>query len=131
MDKEKRFESVAMNANNPNWQEAISRKSALYSRDDDIRSPFIRDYTRVLHSLAYRRLKHKTQVFYGGAGNDHICTRIEHVAHVDSVSNSIACTLGLNEELTRAIAMAHDLGHAPFGYIGVHYINVFTSQYLN
>lgn len=130
MNTEKKFESVAMNENQPDWQAAISRKSALYSREDDIRSPFIRDYTRVLHSLAYRRLKHKTQVFYGGAGNDHICTRIEHVAHVDSVSNSIARALGLNEELTRAIAMAHDLGHAPFGHKGEHYINTLTEKYL-
>lgn len=130
MYTEKKFESVAMNENNPDWLKAISRKDTLYSREDDIRSPFIRDYTRVLHSLAYRRLKHKTQVFYAGAGNDHICTRIEHVAHVDSVSNSIACALGLNEELTRAIAMAHDLGHAPFGHKGEHYINKLTTEYL-
>jgi len=125
-----KFESVAMNPGHPNWEKMISREFELYERTDDIRSPFTRDYTRVLHSLAYRRLKHKTQVFYGAAGNDHICTRIEHVAHVDSVSNSIARTLGLNEELTRAIATAHDLGHAPFGHKGEDCINELTNKYL-
>lgn len=54
-----------------------------------MRSPFARDYTRILHSLAYRRLKHKTQVFFY-IDNDHICTRMEHVAHVESVSHTIA-----------------------------------------
>ena len=106
------------------------RNSATNSRKDDIRSPFARDYTRVLHSLAYRRLKHKTQVFFNAAGNDHICTRIEHVQHVESVSNTIAKELGLNEELTRAIAIAHDLGHAPFGHQGEDVIKKLTQKYL-
>lgn len=119
-----------MNENHPHWKEAIRRDSSLYEREDDIRSPFTRDYTRILHSLAYRRLKHKTQVFYGAAGNDHVCTRIEHVAHVESVSNSIARTLGLNEELTKAIAMAHDLGHAPFGHQGEKCLTGLTEKYL-
>jgi len=126
----RKFENVAMREGHPNWEKAISRESQLYKRDDDIRSPFLRDYTRVLHSLAYRRLKHKTQVFYGAAGNDHICTRIEHVSHVDSVSNSIAMMLGLNEELTRAIAIAHDLGHAPFGHKGEQCLSKLTKEYL-
>lgn len=124
------FSKVAMTPDNPHWSGAISRESELYDREDDIRSPFSRDYTRVLHSLAYRRLKHKTQVFYGAAGNDHVCTRIEHVAHVESVSNSIAKTLGLNEELTRAIAMAHDLGHAPYGHKGEACLTKLTEKYL-
>ena len=81
------------------------------------RSEYERDYTRILHSLAYRRLKHKTQVFFN-IGNDHICTRMEHVQHVESVSCTIAKYLGLNVDLTRAIAMGHDLGHAPFGHEG-------------
>lgn len=99
---------VAVNNLNPRWKELIKRQDSLYERNDDIRSPFARDYTRVLYSLAYRRLKHKTQVFFNAAGNDHICTRMEHVQHVESVSNTIAKELGLNEELTRAIALAHD-----------------------
>ncbi|MDD4200377.1 MAG: HD domain-containing protein [Eubacteriales bacterium] len=112
------------------WEKLISRKSNLYSRDDDIRNPFMRDYTRILHSLAYRRLKHKTQVFFNAGGNDHICTRIEHVAHVESVANSIARNLGLNEDLTQAIAMGHDLGHAPFGHEGEEILRELTMEHL-
>ena len=94
---EKKFENVAVTQNNNNWETLTKRKTNLYGRKDDIRSEFARDYTRVLHSLAYRRLKHKTQVFFNAAGNDHICTRIEHVQHVESVSNTVAKCLGLNE----------------------------------
>jgi len=99
------------------WNESILRFGTLYAKEDEIRSEFNRDYNRILHSKAYRRLKHKTQVFYATT-NDHICTRIEHVNHVASVSYSIAHFLGLNTELTGAIALGHDLGHAPFGHVG-------------
>lgn len=126
----KKLSSVALFETNPKWNELIKRERDLYERDDDIRSPFARDYTRVLHSLAYRRLKHKTQVFFNAAGNDHICTRIEHVSHVDSVSNTIANYLGLNEELTKAIALSHDLGHAPFGHHGERIISDLTEKHL-
>ncbi len=105
------------------------RPNPLYSRDDDIRSPFARDYTRILHSMAYRRLKHKTQVFFN-IDNDHICTRMEHVSHVESVSSTIANELGLNAELTKAISMGHDLGHAPFGHQGETVIRELTKKYL-
>jgi dGTPase len=111
------FKECASNEANPNWLKHIERESPLYKRDNDIRSEYERDYTRILHSLAYRRLKHKTQVFFN-IDNDHICTRMEHVQHVESVSCTIAKQLGLNVELTRAIAMGHDLGHAPFGHEG-------------
>ena len=80
-----KFLKQAATADNPNWDILTSRQNKLYSREDDIRSPFARDYTRVLHSMAYRRLKHKTQVFFN-IDNDHICTRMEHVNHVESVS---------------------------------------------
>ena len=102
---------------NPNWNKLIKREKKLYSRNNDIRSEFQRDYTRIIHSTAYRRLKHKTQVFFSPE-NDHICTRIEHVILVESISYTIAKYLGLNTELTKAIAMAHDLGHGPFGHQG-------------
>ena len=83
----------------------------------DIRPVFQRDRDRILHCKSFRRLKHKTQVFFN-IDNDHICTRMEHVQHVESVSCTIAKYLGLNTDLTRAIAMGHDLGHAPFGHEG-------------
>ena len=117
--EDKKFASVAMFPENPNWKNAVKRERELYSRgENEIRSEFGRDYTRILHSNGFRRLKHKTQVFFNAAGNDHICTRIEHVAHVESVSSTIARSLGLNDELTKAIAMGHDIGHAPFGHQG-------------
>lgn len=111
------FKNCAANENNPKWENIIARKIPLYHRDHDIRSEFERDYTRIIHSNSYRRLKHKTQVFFSPE-NDHICTRIEHVTHVESISYSIANYLGLNTELTKAIAVSHDLGHSPFGHIG-------------
>lgn len=125
----KRFESVAATPAHPEWEKLISRDEDLYSREDDVRSPFARDYTRILHSMAYRRLKHKTQVFFN-ISNDHICTRMEHVAHVDSVSQTIAKNLGLNDELTKAIAIGHDLGHAPFGHQGETVISELSQKYL-
>lgn len=103
------------------WNQSIARNS-LYNRSDDVRSPFARDYTRILHCTAYRRLKHKTQVFFD-TKNDHVCTRIEHVNHVNSISKTIAMELGLNSELTDAISIGHDLGHAPFGHKGEQVLN--------
>lgn len=123
------FAEAAMQPDNPNWEAAIKRQNDLYSRNSDIRSEFARDYTRILHSLAYRRLKHKTQVFFD-TKNDHVCTRVEHVAHVDSVSYTIASALGLNTELTRAIAMGHDLGHAPFGHTGEKILSELSEKYI-
>jgi len=124
-----KFKGYAANADNPNWTQLIKRQTELYSRPDDIRSPFARDYTRILHSMAYRRLKHKTQVFFN-INNDHICTRMEHVSHVESVSSTIATSLGLNAELTKAISIGHDLGHAPFGHQGETVIKKLSQDYL-
>ena len=114
---DKAFTNYAATEQNPKWQNIISRERPLYSRKNDIRSEFERDYTRIIHSTSYRRLKHKTQVFFSPR-NDHICTRIEHVIHVDSVSYTIAKALGLNVELTKSIANGHDMGHSPFGHQG-------------
>ena len=101
----------------PNWQQAIQRQHQLYSRNNDIRTEFERDYTRVLHCEAFRRLKHKTQVFFAPR-NDHICTRIEHVMHVASIASTICRALDLNSDLAWAIGLGHDLGHTPFGHLG-------------
>jgi len=111
------FSEVSAKENNPEWQNCISRLEGIYKRNDEIRSEFARDYNRILHCNAYRRLKHKTQVFYA-TNNDHVCTRIEHVNHVAAISQTIAKYLGLNEELVNAIAIGHDLGHPPFGHVG-------------
>lgn len=116
----KKFENVAMNEKNEKWKNTIKREKALYSHTyglSTMRTDFDRDYTRIINSNAYKRLKHKTQVFFSPE-NDHICTRIEHVNLVESVSYTIAHYLGLNTELTRAISVAHDLGHSPFGHQG-------------
>ncbi len=121
------FSSVRTDKDNPLWQQCIKRETPLYARGNDIRSEFERDYTRLLHCLAYRRLKHKTQVFFA-PHNDHICTRMEHVSHVASVSRTIAKHLGLNTELTEAIAIGHDIGHAPFGHAGEDILNSLMSQ---
>ncbi len=118
------------NPNNPKWNNIIQRKSTLYQRDNDIRSDFERDYTRVINSRAYRRLKHKTQVFFSPE-NDHICTRIEHVTLVESISYTIAKYLGLNTELTKAISIAHDIGHSPFGHQGEKILSEISKSDLN
>ena len=123
----KKFENYAANPNNPNWNNLISRKKSLYSRNNDIRDDFQRDYTRIIHCNAYRRLKHKTQVFFSPE-NDHICTRIEHVTHVESISYTIAKYLGLNTELTKAISVAHDIGHSPFGHAGENILSEITKR---
>ena len=111
------LKNMAANENNPKWENIIARKNKLYARGNDIRSDFERDYTRIIHSLAFRRMKHKTQVFFSPV-NDHICTRMEHVILVESISETIASYLGLNTKLTKAISMAHDIGHSPFGHKG-------------
>ena len=119
---EKLFEKVSATPLNPKWENMIKRENILYARSGDVRSDFERDYTRILHCDAYKRLKHKTQVFFSPS-NDHICTRIEHVNHVESISHTIATYFGLNTELTKAIAIAHDLGHSPFGHAGEKILN--------
>lgn len=124
-----KFEEVATTPMNAKWESMIARQYPLYQRENEIRSEFERDYTRIIHSNAYRRLKHKTQVFFSPK-NDHICTRIEHVNYVESISCSIAKHLGLNVELARAIAVGHDLGHAPFGHKGEKILSQISQQAL-
>ena len=86
------------------------------------RTEFQRDRARVIHSRAFRRLEYKTQVFLNGTG-DHLRTRLTHTIEVASISRTIACALGLNEDLAEAIALAHDLGHSPFGHTGEETLN--------
>ncbi|OBR91977.1 MULTISPECIES: deoxyguanosinetriphosphate triphosphohydrolase family protein [Clostridium] len=125
----KKFLDVATTENNKKWKQSISRENKLYKRNHELRSEFSRDYNRILHSTSYRRLKHKTQVFFA-TDNDHICTRIEHVNHVSAVSYTIANYLGLNTQLTTAIAIGHDLGHTPFGHEGEKILGDFSKAHL-
>jgi dGTPase len=84
---------------------------------DELRTAFQRDRDRIIHSKAFRRLKYKTQVFLSPAG-DHMRTRLTHTLEVTQIARTIARALDLNEDLTEAIALGHDLGHTPFGHAG-------------
>jgi dGTPase len=94
-----------------------SRGRLRAEQEDPIRPAFQRDRDRIIHSKAFRRLKHKTQVFFAPTG-DHYRTRLTHTLEVSQIARSIAKVLRLNEELTEAIALGHDLGHTPFGHAG-------------
>ena len=95
--------------------------------DDEMRTCFQRDRDRVIHCKAFRRLKHKTQVFLAPEG-DHYRTRLTHTLEVAQIARSIARSLRLNEDLTEAIALAHDLGHTPFGHAGERTLNVISKK---
>jgi dGTPase len=96
---------------------ADSRGRLRSEPEDDIRPAFQHDRDRIIHSKAFRRLKHKTQVFLAPAG-DHYRTRLTHTLEVSQIARTIAKVLRLHEELTEAIALGHDLGHTPFGHAG-------------
>jgi len=96
---------------------ADSRGRLRAEQEDDVRPAFQRDRDRIIHSKAFRRLKHKTQVFFAPTG-DHYRTRLTHTLEVSQIARTIAKVLRLHEELTEAIALGHDLGHPPFGHAG-------------
>ena len=105
---------------NPLSKSVYEERSML--RESDIRGSFFRDQTAIIHSTPFRRLKNKTQVFFSPE-NDHICTRIEHVLHVATITRSICKGLSMNgwildADMAYAIGLGHDLGHTPFGHAG-------------
>jgi dGTPase len=109
------------------WEEAYLSPYAAFSKNSkgrereeepcDIRTAYQRDRDRIIHCKAFRRLKHKTQVFLAPEG-DHYRTRLTHTLEVSQIARTIAKSLRMNEDLTEAIALAHDLGHTPFGHSG-------------
>tara|TARA_R110002051_G_scaffold52574_2_gene99778 strand:- start:11507 stop:12679 length:1173 start_codon:yes stop_codon:yes gene_type:complete len=104
-------------------------RGRLYSEDEsEFRSPFQRDRDRIIHASAFRRLKHKTQVFIEHEG-DYFRTRLTHSIEVAQVARTVAAALELNGELTEAVALAHDLGHTPFGHTGEEALNRLMQPY--
>lgn len=99
-----------------------SRGRMRWEEPCPIRTCFQRDRDRIIHSKAFRRLKHKTQVFIAPLG-DHYVTRLTHTLEVSQIARTISRALNLNEDLTEAIALGHDLGHTPFGHIGEQILN--------
>lgn len=106
---------------------AESRGRAKKDAPCDVRTIFQQDRDRIIHSKSFRRLKHKTQVFISAYVGDHYRTRLTHTLEVAQISRTIARALRLNEDLTEAIALGHDLGHTPFGHAGEHALNQMTS----
>ncbi len=98
-------------------QRSYPARRAVAEADSPVRTPFQRDRDRIAHTTAFRRLKHKTQVFIAPEG-DHYRTRLTHTLEACFIARTVARALALNEDLTEAIALGHDLGHPPFGHIG-------------
>lgn len=107
---------------------AASRGRLYPEEESTFRSPFQRDRDRIIHSSAFRRLKHKTQVFVEHEG-DYFRTRLTHSIEVAQVARTISGALGLNVELTEAVALAHDLGHPPFGHTGEDALDALMKPY--
>ncbi|MBE1298166.1 MAG: deoxyguanosinetriphosphate triphosphohydrolase [Rhodobacteraceae bacterium] len=105
-----------------------SRGRLVAEEESYFRSPFQRDRDRIIHASAFRRLKHKTQVFVEHEG-DNYRTRLTHSIEVAQVARTIAGALGLNQELTEAVALAHDLGHTPFGHTGEDALHALMGPY--
>ncbi len=108
---------------------SLSKGRAVYEPECEIRTCYQRDRDRIIHCKSFRRLKHKTQVFFNPEG-DHYRDRLTHTLEVSQISRTIAKALFLNEELTEAIALGHDLGHTPFGHAGEKVLDEITKEKL-
>lgn len=116
-------------ASAPFAQQPEESRGRLYpEHEHPYRSPFQRDRDRIIHSTAFRRLEYKTQVFVNHEG-DHYRTRLTHTLEVTQIARTIARALGLNEDLTEAMALAHDVGHTPFGHAGEDVLNEIMRSY--
>ena len=113
-DRIERLEEAALS---PLAERSYPARRDREEPDSEHRTPFQRDRDRIVHSKAFRRLKHKTQVFIAPEG-DHYRTRLTHTLEACGIARNVARALGLNEDLTEAISLGHDLGHPPFGHIG-------------
>jgi dGTPase len=112
-----RFEEERLAVYASKSSRALRPRGPVASSPGDARTDYARDRDRIIHARAFRRLKHKTQVFIPYEG-DHFRTRLTHTIEVAQIARSVARSLGLNEDLTEAIALGHDLGHTPFGHSG-------------
>lgn len=122
------FKDLAVNELHPLWDKLIARESSFVQNKEEIRHIFKIDYDKILHSGAYNRMAAKTQVF-SHPQSDMTTTRILHVNQVAAIAEDIAEALGLNTKLTRAIAIGHDIGHAPFGHAGERGLNNLIKKY--
>ena len=112
-----RIEALEDEFLSPLAQRSYPARREAEEEDSPVRTPFQRDRDRIVHCKAFRRLKHKTQVYIAPEG-DHYRTRLTHTIETTGIARTVARALGLNEDLTEAIGLGHDLGHAPFGHIG-------------
>ena len=108
---------------------SINSKGRIYIEpENSIRTPYQRDRDRIIHSTSFRRLKHKTQVFVNTEG-DHYRTRLTHSMEVSQIARTLARSLGLNEDLSEALSLSHDLGHTPFGHAGEAILGLCMKKY--
>jgi dGTPase len=123
-----RSEAIERDTLSPNATLALASKGREHDEpQDDLRTCFQRDRDRIVHSKAFRRLKHKTQVFLAPEG-DHYRVRLTHTLEVSQIARTAARALRLNEDLTEAIALGHDLGHTPFGHLGEQALTPFLGR---
>ena len=107
---------------------SFSKGRVFNEKEDALRNVYQRDRDRIIHSSSFRRLKHKTQVFVNTDG-DHYRTRLTHSMEVSQISRTISRFLGLNEDLSEVLSLAHDLGHTPFGHAGEHVLNTYMKNF--
>jgi len=126
-DFEERIRAMEAAWLSPSAARSYPAKRDVPEPDSPLRTPFQRDRDRIVHSKAFRRLKHKTQVFISPEG-DHYRTRLTHTLEATGIARTVARALSLNEDLTEAIALGHDLGHTPFGHLGEQALSPFLGR---